>query len=302
MEIKYLSFMLVRTVHTRKSIYTPLFLFLHLFLLPQVIFAKENAQNALNSPVGSHLARIGLGVATDGDSSVVDINPALLASIQKQYSLFGSTNFHTGLDMFEIGVLDNIFTPVAAVLKLRQTTHSTTDIDRFFRLGLAYHIPRTGLSLGLSTTYIQHQLHNWIKSQESGGSIGAGALYQIGFQTTPPLSIGFSILNIFDRYQKTSFNFGVAKGFLNELYTLHADASILTDYKHPRVAGGLDVQFREFFYLRGTVGWDFDENVLPVGGGVFFNGPRLKAYYSLATYQVNTKRLWHSIGLILAFV
>ncbi len=292
---------LVASKYTLKVFYAHLFILCQIIYFSPLSYAKEDAQDALNSPVGSTLARIGLGVATDGDSSVVDINPALLAVIQKQYSVFGSTNFHTGLDMFEIGVLDSLFSKVAGLLKYRQTTKSTSDIDRFFRLGLAQKIPDTHLSLGVSATFIQHHLNNWIKSETSGGSVGVGAFYSLEFERTSPVFLGFSVLNIFDRYQKTSYNLGVAKGFVQNLVMMHIDGALQDSLKHPKIASGLDIKFRDFFYLRGSLGWDFEDKVLPVGGGLFFDGPRLKAYYSLATYQVNTKGIWHSIGLIISF-
>jgi len=287
--------------YTIKTLYLHLFIFIPFLIITGKTFAKENAQDALNVPVGSLLARIGLGVASDGDSSVIDINPALLAAVEKQYSIFGDTNFHSGLDMFEVGVMDTLFAPIRAVIKFRQTTKSTTDIDRFIRLGLAYQIPKTHLSLGAVGTFIQSHMENWLHASESGGSLGLGALYQIDFENSPPLFLGFSAMSIFDKFQKTTFNLGLSKGLYQNTYNLHIDGSIDDKAESPKIAGGFDLNIRQFFVLRGTLGWNLKKNVLPIGAGLFFNGPKLKAFYSIATHQANSSSPWHSLGLIIAF-
>lgn len=264
-------------------------------------YSLTNGQDALNSPVGTLLAHLNLGVAANGDSSIADINPALLAAIEKQYAILGNLNFHSGFALYEIGVLDTTFTPVRALFKVRQTTTYTSEIDRRFELALAYQIPQTRLSLGLTGYYDEYGLHKWLNPKQSTVYLAVGALYQIDFKKSEPLFIGASITNLLNKFQKTFYNLGVSKAFAKNLYRIHLDGAIQSLEALPVIAGGIDITIKKYFILSGSAGWNFNMHKAPLGAGLYFNGPRLKLFYSLASNQVQIDGLWHSAGLAIAF-
>lgn len=264
-------------------------------------YAKINAENALNSPAGSLLAHIGLGVAANGDATIVDINPALVTAIEKQYSAFGNLNFNSGFDLFEVGIMDTIFSPVQAVFKARQTTVYTSEVDRRFELALGYRIPSTGLGIGVIGEYEQHHVTNWTHAKSDSAGLGVGALYQLNFQPFQPLFLGASVMNLLNKFQKTTYNIGISKQFAKDLLLVHADGAMANLKNKPEIAGGIDLTFRKYFIVMASVGYDFDKRVAPLGGGIYFNGPRLKVFYSLASHQANSDSIWHSTGMYITF-
>lgn len=247
------------------------------------------------------LAHLNLGVAANGDSSIADLNPALLAAIDKQYTILGNLNFYNGFALYEVGVLDTIFTPIPALLKIRQTTTYTSEIDRRFELALAYQIPKTRLSLGATGYYDEYSLQKWINPKASALYLTIGGLYQVDFAKSDPLFIGASISNLANKFKKASYNLGLSKGFAKNLYRLRFDGSMYNLEAQPNIGGGIDITIKKYFILSASAGWNFNTKKAPLGAGLYFNGPRLKLFYSFASNQMQTSNIWHSTGLAIAF-
>ena len=131
--------------------------------------------------------------------------------------------------------------------------------------------------------------------------MAVGGLYQIDFADSDPLFIGASVTNLLNKFQKTSYNAGISKGFSKQLFQLHLDGTMVNLETLPTIAGGLDITIKKYFILSGSAGWNFDIKKVLLGAGLYFNGPKLKLFYSFASNQMQMPNIWHSTGLAIAF-
>lgn len=271
------------------------------FLFGKNIFAQRSGYVQLNSYTGTSLALSGLGAASNGDQSMVDINPAIMSAFEKQYTAFANLNFYAGLSMIEAGVLDTNNEELGGVLKVRQTTGRTTEKDRKYTLGFSTKLPNVPLSIGILGNYDQFEVSGFKNSADTNYSGGIGVLGQLSEDPQAPIYIGASIIKLFDKYENKIYNLAISHTMAEGLVSVHADAS--SDLKSDRrsFGGGVDVRARTFFYVKVSAGRDFAQNRNFVGGGLFFDGPNLKAFYALAKNHTVDKVLEHSLGLSIAF-
>ncbi|WP_186647818.1 hypothetical protein [Fluviispira vulneris] len=253
---------------------------------------------ALMSPSSTFAALSGAGAAAPGDASMVDANPAILPALKKEYYLFGGTAWQKQADMVEFGIFDSYLTPVATVLRARETL-SSDDIerDRRFTLGLAYQIPEIkNLSIGLSFEYQQLILTEKWKWQAENYRMGAGLFYQIDLASGRPIFLGLSSLGMFDKYNPTSFDAGISTVVLDGYYTLSADALFDSKSGFLSAVGGFNVAVHRFFDIKGSVGYNPNESRFFWGTGIFFNGPVLRLYYTLVKTDSDDTTLRQTAG------
>ncbi|APJ04673.1 hypothetical protein [Silvanigrella aquatica] len=285
-----------------KKIILVQFCFSILFISHSAFADNVKPSAALNVPTSSFAAGSGAGASAPGDASVMDANPAILPALKKQYSVFGGTSWQNYFDLLEAGVFDSTTTPVAMVIRGRQTIPNETSRDRSFKAAFGYQIPAIpNLSVGLSGEYQQLGLTDSWQWQNSNYRMGAGLFYQINTSWQQPFFLGLSTNGLFDKYNASIIDVGVSTVALNQFYTLNAD--VLFDSKNgfQSVIGGVNILAQTFFELKGSVGYNPKNERFFWGSGIFFKGPLLHLYYTLVKTDSDDTTLRQTAGVELAF-
>lgn len=288
---------------------TKSFLFLTLLLSNASVFAENPA---LHIPTGTSAAMSNAGSAASGDQSVVDINPAILPALKKQYTLFGNVAFKSRLNLAEIGVFDSQTSALSAVVKARETIpDSDTTRDRRITVGLAYQVPDTKFSFGLSGDYELIDMPTNTKFTTVNSFFGGGLLYQWNALASYPLFLGLSVTNAFNRVSTSPavFDAGLSTVFFDGFYTLSVDALINHTSGIQSFVSGLDIVANQFLDLRGSIGYNPKGKNVFWGAGVFFNAPVLHLYYTVSLLDPNVTNndatskdvATQTVGLALAF-
>lgn len=266
-------------------------------------FAEDRKPSyALDLPVSTSAAMNGVGAAAPGDVSVMDVNPALLSAIKKQYTLFGDTGWQKYLDVWDAGVFDSVSSPVAAALRARQSVPEETSRDVRYTLALAYQIPKTNVSFGVSGNMEHLGVSNyWSEHEDERYFFGTGVFYTYHFASGRPLFLGASVNKIFDKLLPVTADLGAAVPFFDGIYTASFD--VLTNAKSGtrNFTAGLGIAVNPFFDLKGSVGYTPKDSRTFWGGGIFFNAPLLHLYYTFAKMDAEERELRHSAGCQLTF-
>lgn len=260
---------------------------------------------ALRIPTGTLAAMSNAGAAASGDQSVVDINPAILPALKKQYTLFGNTAFQNQFNLIELGIFDSKTSAFSAVVKARETLpDSSTTRDRRATLGLAYQIPDTHLSFGLSGDYELIDLSSNFVYSTVNSFMGAGVLYQWSFSEEHSLFLGASLTRLFDRVNPSVVDLGISTALFKGFYTFSLDALLNNISGTQSFAAGLNIAANEFLDIRGSFGYNPKDQNTFWGAGVFFNAPILHLYYTVSLFDTNvvsTTSPTQTAGLALVF-
>ncbi len=267
-------------------------------------FADEvKPSSVLTAPTSSFAASSGAGASAPGDASMMDANPAILPALKKQYSLFGGTSWQSNFDLIEAGVFDSTTTPVAMVIRGRETIpNDTTSRDRSFKAALGYQIPAfKNLSLGLSGEYQQLSLTDRWAWQNTNYRMGAGLFYQVIVPSGEPIFFGLSTNGLFDKYNASIIDVGVSTVTLDRFYTLNADALFDSVNGFQSFVGGVSILIQTYFDIKGSIGYNPKQARLFWGSGIYFKAPVLHLYYTLVKTDTDDTTLRQTAGVELAF-
>lgn len=268
-------------------------------------FSATAENPALRIPTGTLAAMSNAGAAASGDQSVVDINPAILPALKKQYTLFGNTALQNHFNLVEVGIFDSETSAFSAVIKARETIpDSTSTRDRRGTLGLAYQIPDTRLSFGISGDYELIDLSSNTVYTTVNSFMGAGMLYQWSFSKENALFLGASVTRLFDRINPSIVDLGISLPVFKGFYTVSLDYLMNSKSGSQGVIGGLDIAANEFVDIRGSVGTNVRDKKTLWGAGIFFNAPILHIYYTISSFDdsmTTASAPTQTAGLALAF-
>ncbi len=267
-------------------------------------FANEvKPSSALTAPTSSFAALSGAGASAPGDASMMDANPAILPALKKQYSVFGGTSWQSNFDLIEAGVFDSTTTPVAMVIRGRETIpNDTISRDRSFKVGLGYQIPALkNLSLGVSGEYQQLGLTDRWAWQNTNYRMGAGLFYQLNVPSGEPIFFGLSTNGLFDKYNASIIDVGVSTVTLDRFYTLNADALFDSVNGFQSVVGGVSILIQTYFDIKGSIGYNPKQARFFWGSGIYFKAPVLHLYYTLVKTDSDDTTLRQTAGVELAF-
>ena len=257
---------------------------------------------ALTVPTSSFAASSGAGASAPGDASMMDANPAILPALKRQYSVFGGTSWQSNFDLVEAGVFDSSTTPVAMVIRGRETIPNDTTRDRSFKVGLGYQIPTLkNLSVGLSGEYQQVSLTDVWTWQNTNYRMGAGLFYQINVPSGEPIFFGLSTNGLFDKYNASIIDVGVSTVTLNGFYSLNADVLFDSLNGFQSVVGGVSILAQTYFDIKGSIGYNPKQARFFWGSGIFFKAPVLHLYYTLVKTDSDDTTLRQTAGVELAF-
>jgi hypothetical protein len=267
-------------------------------------WAKNTGEDLtiLDAPTGTWAALSGGGVAAAGDSSVIDVNPALLAAIEKQYTLFGAMSKQTHVNLWEAGILDNTTSALAGEIRVRQTIPNETGRDRRISAALAGQVEKTNLSLGLGITWDQFGLNTTdFKYDSDNWSVSPGLLYQKTFRSGVPMFFGLSLVKLGDKYDPNYLYAGLSTSLFNRILSLNMDTRTSSESGFVSVIGGATVTAHDFLELRGSGGYNPRDARSFWGTGIFFNAPILHLYYTVARLDMDDTTVRHTLGLALSF-
>lgn len=257
----------------------------------------------LTAPTSSFAASSAAGASAPGDASMMDANPAILPALKKQYSVFGGGSWQSHFDLIEAGIFDSTTTPIAMVVRGRETVPSDTiSRDRSFKAGLGYQIPALkNLSIGVSGEYQQLGLTESWAWQNTNYRMGAGLFYQVNVPTGEPIFFGFSTNGLFDKYNASIIDVGVSTVTLNRFYTLNVDALFDSMNGFQSVVSGVNILIQTYFDIKGSIGYNPKQARYFWGSGIFFKAPVLHLYYTLVKIDSDDTTLRQTAGVELAF-
>ncbi len=241
---------------------------------------------------------------TGGDASMMNANPAILAILKQQYTVFGNASWQNNLDLIEAGIFDSSVTPVAFALTARETIPSDTRTrDRSFKAGAAYRLKDflNNLSLGLSFEYQQLSLTDKWAWQNENYLMGVGAIYRINTPWDKLIFLGLSQKGLFDKYNSSVTDVGVSTAAFENYYIFNLDALIDSKKGFQSVVTGVNIVLPQYFELRGSIGYNPKQDRIFWGSGIFFKGPLLHLYYTLVKTDSDDTTLRQTAGLELAF-
>jgi hypothetical protein len=257
---------------------------------------------SLTAPTSSFAASSGAGASAPGDASMMDANPAILPALKKQYSVFGGASWQSNFDLVEAGVFDSTTTPVAMVIRGRETIPNDTTRDRSFKAGLGYQIPALkNLSVGVSGEYQQLGLTDYWAWQNTNYRMGAGLFYQVNVPTGEPIFFGLSTNGLFDKYNASIIDVGVSTVTLDRFYTINADVLFDSLNGFQSVVGGVSILAQTYFDIKGSIGYNPKQARFFWGSGIFFKAPVLHLYYTLVKTDSDDTTLRQTAGVELAF-
>lgn len=286
-----------------KKIILVQFCFSNLFFLISAFADTAVPSPALTAPTSSFAALSGAGASAPGDASMMDANPAVLPALKKQYTVFGGTSWQSNFDLVEVGVFDSTTTPIAMVLRGRETIpNDINSRDRSFKVGLGYQIPSIkNLSVGISGEYQQLALKDLWAWQNTNYRMGAGLFYQVNLLNRNPIFFGLSANSLFDKYNANMIDAGVSTVALNRFYTFNADALFDSVNGFQSVVGGINILAQTYFDIKGSIGYNPKQARFFWGSGIFFNAPVLHLYYTLVKTDSDDTTLRQTAGVELAF-
>lgn len=275
----------------------------NLFTTSVVVPPSVPPSASLYLPTASLSAYSGVGAAAPGDYSAVDVNPAIMSALKKQYTLFGNTAWQTNDKLIELGVFDNSTTQVSTLIRIRESVPNQDDTrDRRYTLGISYQIPKTHISFGISLDYEQLTLTNLTSSKDFNYFAGTGFLYEYTMTSGRPIFIGGGMNRIFDAYGSIIYDVGISTTFLEGFYSISLDTLSSNLSGLNKIVGSLDIIANHFLDLKGSYGYATRDQKAVWGGGVFFHGPVLQLFYTFASSDSNaSSTLRQTAGCALNF-
>ncbi len=239
-----------------------------------------------------------------GDVSMMAANPATLAALKKQYTVFGNASWQYNLDLVEAGVFDSTVTSVAFALAARETLPTETRTrDRSIKVAAAYQLKDIfdDLILGLSYDFQQLSLTDKWAWQNDNHLMGVGALYRIKSPWDKYIFLGLSQKGLFDKYNSSLTDVGVSTTAFENYYIFNIDALIDSKKGFQSVVTGVNIVLPQYFELKGSIGYNPKQDRIFWGSGIFFKGPLLHLYYTLVKTDSDDTTLRQTAGLELAF-
>lgn len=265
--------------------------------------ARSIAPSLLESPAGTANASSGTGVAAPGDASVGDINPALLPVIKKQYTIFTNGSYSKDFDALEFGLLDSLMSSeVAALVRVRETIPSDLiKRDRRASLALGYEPKNSAFSVGMIANYDWLELLALRKYESSNWNLGLGGLYKLHLASGHYLFFGTSLLRLFDSKEKPFIDTGMSLEAFDGFYTFHGDLVASTVSGVQKGVIGIILHTKNYLDLRGSVGFNPENRRVFWGSGIYFGGPRINLYYSIARVDDDDTTPRQVAGLSISF-
>lgn len=265
-------------------------------------FSVFAAHDTLIAPTSSFAASSAAGASAPGNESMSDANPAILPALKRQYSVFGGASWQSSLDLVEVGVFDSITTPVAMVIRGRETIPYDIPRDRSFKAAIGYQIPMIpNLSLGIAGEYQQFNLTEVWSWQDTNYRFDTGAFYQINSLSSGPIFLGLSAKGLFDKYNPSIVDIGISKVTLNGFYTFNIDTLLNSKSGFQSVVGGVNILIQTYFDIKGSIGYNPKEDRFFWGAGIFFKSPVFHLYYTLVRTDSNDTTIRQTAGVELVF-